>query len=142
MNSAEPGGKEETGEGRAVGAGRGCAPARPSRGRRSPERGSAPRSGSAGRGRVTFRSRVRRLPGRFRRRRWEEPGLPAEAAPAASSFPRAGRPGAPGPRSRPGSSPRPRAFSAAPQQVFKGFPPAPRHSLFHFLGLFPAASPG
>lgn len=81
MNSAEPRGKEETGEGRAVGAGRGRAPARPSRGRPGPPRGSAPRFGRSGRGRVTFRSGVRRLAGRFRRRRWEEPGLPEEAAP-------------------------------------------------------------
>ncbi|XP_053081816.1 cAMP-responsive element-binding protein-like 2 isoform X1 [Acinonyx jubatus] len=108
MNSAEPGGKEETGEGRAVGAGRGRAPARPSRGRPGPQRDSAPRFGRSGRGRVTFRSGVRRLTGRFRRRRWEEPGLPEEAAPAASSF-----------RARAPASPDP-GPGAAPQQVVGG----------------------
>lgn len=102
MNSAEPRGKEETGEGRAVGAGRGRAPARPSRGRPGPPRGSAPRFGRSGRGRVTFRSGVRRLAGRFRRRRWEELGLPEEAAPRPppSAPARAPAP-TPGPRLRP-----------------------------------------
>ncbi|KAM5332991.1 uncharacterized protein AAES06_007513 isoform 1-T1 [Glossophaga mutica] len=106
MNSAEPGGKEETGEGRAVGAGRGRAPSRPSRGCPIPERGSSPRSGHAGRGRVTFRSPVRRLRSRFRWRRWEEPGLPEEAAarppPSAPELP-APDPSPPGPR--PGRAP-------------------------------------
>lgn len=135
MNSAEPRGKEETGEGRAVGAGRGRAPARPSRGRPGPQRDSAPRFGRSGRGRVTFRSGVRRLTGRFRRRRWEEPGLPEEAAPAASSF-----------RARAPASPDP-GPGAAPQQVFKRVPPpAPNlppetQSFFLLVALFPAASP-
>lgn len=139
MNSAEPRGKEETGEGRAVGAGRGRAPARPPIPRPpEPRARSAPRSGCAGRGRVTFRFRVRRLPSRFRGCRWEEPGLPEEAAPAASSF----RGGLPAPDSRSKSLPRPRAFSAAPQQVFKGFPRTKTQSLFLLLRQFPAALPG
>lgn len=58
------------GDRRGQGGGRRAGPcARP-----NPERGSAPGRGRSGRGRVTFRSGARRLRGRFRGRRWEEPG--------------------------------------------------------------------
>ena len=58
------------GDRRGQGGGRRAGP----RARPSPERGSAPGRGRSGRGRVTFRSGARRLRGRFRGRRWEEPG--------------------------------------------------------------------
>ncbi|XP_022350656.1 uncharacterized protein LOC111142028 [Enhydra lutris kenyoni] len=61
--------------------------------------------GRAGRGRVTFRSGVRRLAGRFRRRRWEEPGLPEEAAPRPPPSASARSPApTPGPSLRPNSN--------------------------------------
>lgn len=105
---------------------------------RPPEPGARPRApfGRSGRGRVTLGSEVRRLRGRFCGR----PLGGAEAArggdPVASSF-RArppvrppARPASLGPR------PRPRAFSAAPQQVFKDLPPLSRRAFFSLLGCF------
>lgn len=101
MNSAEPGGKEETGEGRAVGAGRGAV-------RRPPI--PRPPEPPRGEGRVTFRRRVRRLRSRFRWRRWEEPGGPRRRPRALLlPRPRARRP----PSSRPATS-RVRALAARP----------------------------
>lgn len=144
MNSAEPRGKEETGEGRAVGAGRGCAPA----GARSAARRLV--AASRGGGRVPFSSGVRRLRDRFRGRRWEEPGGPGSRPRGLLLLrPRARLP-PPWPLI---SDPRPpwpglgRAPSALrPNRYFRVSPPAPRRpseaqSLFRLLGLFPAASP-
>lgn len=133
MNSAEPGGKEETGEGRALGAGRGRGPRAP---RAPPRLGRAARggvgarsapgfggseagsAGAAGRSRRGPRRRPRGLPFRARRRR---PRLPAPT---------------PGPGPRRGRAPA----ALRPDRYFR-VPRPEMHSLRLLLGLLPSASP-
>lgn len=119
MNSAEPRGKEETGEGRAVGAGRGRAPAQVRSGARrlvAAARGgdgsrSVPGPGGSGAGSAGAAGRSRAAGG---------------GGPAASSF-RARVPAAPGgPEPRPPCLVSAARLSAAPQQVFQGRIPHPR----------------
>lgn len=97
--------------------------------RRSSERGSAPGRGLSGRGSGPVQFRGPAAPGQVPRAPLGGAGRPGESAPRPPPSAPARPPAAPvAPDLRPPApvaGARPRAFSAAPQQVFQGVPPRP-----------------